>query len=139
MLGFTTREIRAAEDDIIAFSELGLFIDVPTKNYSSGMQARLGFAIAFQVRPDILLIDEVLAVGDQHFQDKCLQRLNEDRRAGRTFLVATHALQFVEEQCDRAALLVDGRIAALGPAKEVVRQYREIGRDGVSLAPHVDA
>ncbi len=123
MFGFTTREIRAAEDDIIAFSELGPFIDVPTKNYSSGMQARLGFAIAFQVRPDIFLIDEVLAVGDQHFQDKCLRRLDEERQAGRTFLVATHTLQFVEERCDRAALLVDGRIAAIGPAKEVVRHY----------------
>jgi ABC-type polysaccharide/polyol phosphate transport system ATPase subunit len=109
---------------------------VPTKNYSSGMQARLGFAIAFQVRPDIFLIDEVLAVGDQRFQEKCLARLDEDRHAGRTFLVATHTLQFVEDRCDRAALLVDGRIAAIGPAKEVVRQYRELGRDGTSLAPH---
>ncbi len=140
MFGFTTREIRAAEEEIIAFSELGPFIDVPTKNYSSGMQARLGFAIAFQVRPDIFLIDEVLAVGDQHFQQKCLRRLDEDRHAGRTFLVATHSLQFVEERCDRAALLVDGRIAALGPAKEVVRQYRDmLGRDGTPLGPHFDA
>jgi ABC-type polysaccharide/polyol phosphate transport system ATPase subunit len=139
MFGFTTREIRAAEDDIVAFSELGPFIDVPTKNYSSGMQARLGFAIAFQVRPDIFLIDEVLAVGDQHFQDKCLQRLDQDRHAGRTFLVATHNLQFVEDRCDRAALLVDGRIAAIGPAKEVVHHYRELGRDGTTLAPHFHA
>ena len=132
LFGFTTREIRAAENDIIAFSELGPFIDVPTKNYSSGMQARLGFAIAFQVRPDIFLIDEVLAVGDQHFQDKCHQRLDEDRHAGRTFLVATHNLQFVEERCDRAVLLVEGRIAAIGPAKEVVRSYEALvmGEEG---------
>ena len=138
MFGFTTREIRAAEDDIIAFSELGPFIDVPTKNYSSGMQARLGFAIAFQVRPDIFLIDEVLAVGDQHFQEKCLQRLDEDRHAGRTFLVATHTLQFVEDRCDRAALLIDGQVAAIGPSKEVVRQYRDLGRAGMPLAPQYD-
>jgi ABC-type polysaccharide/polyol phosphate transport system ATPase subunit len=139
MFGFTTREIRAAEEDIIAFSELERFIDVPTKNYSSGMQARLGFAIAFQVRPEIFLIDEVLSVGDQHFQDKCLRRLDEDRHAGRTFLVVTHSLQFVEDRCDRAALLVDGRITAMGAAKEVVRQYRElIGRERTPVASRVD-
>lgn len=137
LLGFTTREIRTAEEAIIDFSELGPFIDAPTKNYSSGMQARLGFAIAFQVRPDIFLIDEVLTVGDQHFQDKSLRRLDEERHAGRTFLVATHSLQFVEERCDRGALLVDGRIAAIGPAKEVVRHYRELlGRQGTQ--PHYD-
>jgi len=138
--GFTTREIRAAEEDIIAFSELGPFIDVPTKNYSSGMQARLGFAIAFQVRPEIFLIDEVLAVGDAHFQDKCLKRLDADRHAGRTFLVATHGLQFVEERCDRAALLVGGRIVSIGAAKDVVRNYRELlGQARAPLAPYVDA
>ena len=131
MFGFTTKEIRAAEPDIIDFSELGRYIDVPTKNYSSGMQARLGFAIAFQVRPEIFLIDEVLAVGDEHFQQKCMRRLEEDRDSGRTFLVATHSLPFVEERCDRAALLIEGRIVALGSPKEVVRQYREL------LAPEV--
>jgi ABC-type polysaccharide/polyol phosphate transport system ATPase subunit len=129
--GFTTREIRAAEEEIIAFSELDRFIDVPTKNYSAGMQARLGFAIAFQVRPEIFLIDEVLAVGDEHFQAKCLRRIDEDRHAGRTFLVVTHNLTFVEERCDRAALLVEGRVTAIGAAKDVVRQYRELfGREG---------
>ena len=140
MFGFTTREIRAAEEDIIEFSELGRFIDMPTKNYSAGMEARLGFAIAFQVRPEIFLIDEVLSVGDEHFHEKCLRRLDEDRHAGRTFLVATHALQFVEERCDRAALLVQGRIVAVGLPKDVVRQYRElIGRDSRPLAAPVDA
>jgi ABC-type polysaccharide/polyol phosphate transport system ATPase subunit len=129
-LGLTTREIRATEADIIAFSELERFIDVPIKNYSSGMQARLGFAIAFQVRPEIFLIDEVFSVGDQHFQDKCVQRLEESRRAGRTFLVATHSLSFVEERCDRAALLVDGRIAAIGASKEVVGRYQELIAQG---------
>jgi ABC-type polysaccharide/polyol phosphate transport system ATPase subunit len=140
MYGFTTREIRAAEESIIAFSELGSFIDVPTKNYSSGMQARLGFAIAFQVRPEIFLIDEVLAVGDAHFQDKCLKRLDEDRHAGLTLLLATHALQFVEERCDRAALLVGGRIVSIGAAKDVVRDYRDLlGQNRTPLTPYVDA
>ena len=140
MFGFTTREIRAAEEDIIAFSELGHFIDVPTKNYSSGMQARLGFAIAFQVRPEIFLIDEVLSVGDAQFQNKCLRRIDEDRHAGRTFLVVTHNLQFVVDRCDRAALLVDGRVAAIGAAKDVVRDYADlIGRERAPLASRVDA
>jgi ABC-type polysaccharide/polyol phosphate transport system ATPase subunit len=139
MFGFTTREIRAAEKDIVDFSELGGFIDVPTKNYSTGMHARLGFSIAFQVQPDIFLIDEVLSVGDQHFQDKCLQRLEEERRAGRTFLVATHGLSFVEERCDRAALLVGGRIVGLGGGKDVVRQYQElISRAATSTTPGAD-
>jgi ABC-type polysaccharide/polyol phosphate transport system ATPase subunit len=139
MFGFTTREIRVAEPDIIDFSELGRFIDMPTKNYSSGMQARLGFAIAFQVRPEIFLIDEVLAVGDEHFQQKCMRRLEEDRDSGRTFLVATHSLSFVEERCDRAALLMEGRIVALGAPREVVRQYRELlGLETRTLAARLD-
>jgi ABC-2 type transport system ATP-binding protein/lipopolysaccharide transport system ATP-binding protein len=122
--GLSTREIRAAEESIIAFCELERFIDTPIKNYSSGMQARLGFAIAFQVRPEIFLIDEVFSVGDQHFQDKCVQRLEEARRLGRTFIVATHSLEFVEERCDRAALLIEGRIAAIGGVKDVIQEYQ---------------
>jgi ABC-type polysaccharide/polyol phosphate transport system ATPase subunit len=125
LFGLTTRSIRAMERDIVEFSELGSFIDVATKNYSSGMHVRLGFSIAIQMRPEIFLIDEVLAVGDEHFQQKCLRRLEEERRSGRTFLVATHDLQFVEERCHRALLLVHGRVAALGSAKEVVRAYHE--------------
>jgi ABC-2 type transport system ATP-binding protein len=131
-LGLTTREIRAVEAEIIAFSELERFIEVPTKNYSSGMQARLGFAIGLQVRPDIFLIDEVFAVGDQHFQGKCLARLEADRQAGRTFLVATHSLDFVEQRCDRAALLMEGRITAVGDPKDVVRHYLELAAQGLS-------
>jgi homopolymeric O-antigen transport system ATP-binding protein len=126
LFGFTTREIRAVEPAIIEFSELERFIDVPTKNYSAGMQLRLGFSIALEVRPEIFLIDEVLAVGDEHFRHKCLARLAEERRAGRTFLVATHGLDFVEETCDRAVLLVEGRMLAVGVAKEVVQSYRDL-------------
>jgi ABC-2 type transport system ATP-binding protein/lipopolysaccharide transport system ATP-binding protein len=126
LFGFTTREIRAVEGAIIEFSELGQFIDVPTKNYSTGMQLRLGFSIALEVRPDVFLMDEVLAVGDEHFSKKCLWRLGEERHAGRTFLIATHNLQFIEETCDRVALLVEGRVVALGEAKEVVRCYRDL-------------
>jgi homopolymeric O-antigen transport system ATP-binding protein len=129
LFGFTTREIRAIEQDVIDFSELSAFVDIPTKNYSSGMQLRLGFAIAVNVRPEVFLIDESFAVGDEHFQQKCLVRLEEERRSGRTFLIATHDMQFVEERCDRAMLVVHGRLAALGRAKDVVRAYREYLRE----------
>jgi len=137
LFGFTTREIRAVEQDIIDFSELGAFIDVATKNYSSGMQLRLGFSIAVHVRPEIFLIDESFAVGDEHFQQKCLARLEEERRSGRTFLIATHGMQFVEERCDRAMLLVHGHVAALGRAKDVVRAYREYLREQ-DLIPRIE-
>ncbi|MGH9364258.1 MAG: ABC transporter ATP-binding protein [Thermoanaerobaculia bacterium] len=126
LFGFTTREIREIEEVIIDFSELGSFIDVPTKNYSAGMELRLGFSIALEVKPDIFLIDEVFAVGDEYFRQKCLRRLAEERLARRTFLIATHNLEFVEETCDRAALLVRGQMVAVGEAKEVVRRYREL-------------
>ncbi len=126
LFGFTTPEIRAVEGAITEFSELGHFIDVPIKNYSAGMHMRLGFSIAAHLQPDIFLLDEVLAVGDAQFQQKCLQRLDQERLAGRTFVVATHDLDFVEQRCDRAALLVNGRVAALGSAKEVARQYRDL-------------
>jgi ABC-type polysaccharide/polyol phosphate transport system ATPase subunit len=126
LFGFTTPEIRAVEAAIIEFSEIGHFIDVPIKNYSSGMQVRLGFSIAAQLQPDIFLLDEVLGVGDAHFQQKSLRRLEQERLAGRTFVVVTHNLEFVQETCNRAALLVNGRVARVGSAKEVVRHYREM-------------
>ena len=126
LFGFTTREIRALEPAIIEFSELGRFIDEATKTYSSGMQVRLGFAIAAQLSPDIFLMDEVLAVGDEHFQQKCLAHLDRQRQRGCTLLIATHSLTFVEEMFDRAALLFGGGVAAIGPAKEVTARYREI-------------
>ena len=125
LFGLTTKEIRALEASIIEYSELGQFIDVPTKNYSTGMQLRLGFSIALEVRPEIYLMDEGLGVGDEHFKNKCLRRLAELRAAGRTFVVATHNLRFVEEVCDRAALLIGGRMIAMGSPKEVVQCYRD--------------
>jgi homopolymeric O-antigen transport system ATP-binding protein len=132
LFGFTTREIRALESSIIEFAELGQFIDVPVKNYSSGTQVRLGFSIALEVTPDVFLIDEVLAAGDEHFRRKCLRRLNKGRRTGCTYLVASHNLQFIVNRCDRAALIVNGRMAALGPAKEVVQSYEALlmGEEG---------
>jgi lipopolysaccharide transport system ATP-binding protein len=131
LFGLTTPEIRALEGAITEFAELGDFIDAPIKNYSSGMHLRLGFSIAAQLQPDIFLLDEVLSVGDEHFQQKCLRRLEQERLAGRTFVVVTHSLGFVEETCDRAALLMNGRVVALGSAKEVTRRYRDlVAREG---------
>ena len=126
LLGFSTRQIRAVEDDIIDFSELGEFIDAPTKTYSAGMQMRLGFSIAAQLTPDVFLLDEVLAVGDRHFQDKCFAYLARHRAAWRTFLVSTHDLTFVEAICDRAALLLGGRLVAVGSPKDVTKRYHEM-------------
>jgi ABC-type polysaccharide/polyol phosphate transport system ATPase subunit len=126
LYGFTTPEIRQVEAAVIDFSELGHFIDVPIKNYSSGMQMRLGFSIAAQLRPDVFLLDEVLGVGDAHFQQKSLCRLEEERLAGRTFVVVTHDLEFVRQKCNRAALLVNGRVAGVGAAPEIVQRYRDM-------------
>jgi len=126
LLGFSTRQIRAVEDAIIEFSELGEFIDAPTKTYSAGMQMRLGFSIAAQLTPDVFLLDEVLAVGDRHFQDKCFAYLAKHRAAGRTFLVSTHDLTFVETICDRAALLLGGRLVVVGSPKDVTQRYHNM-------------
>jgi ABC-type polysaccharide/polyol phosphate transport system ATPase subunit len=126
LFGMTTKEIRELEEPIVEFSELGQFIDVPTKNYSTGMQARLGFSIALEVKPATFLIDEVFAVGDEHFRNKCLRRMAEERMGGRTLVITTHNLSFVEEMCDRAALLVGGVVTALGAPKDVARQYRDL-------------
>jgi ABC-2 type transport system ATP-binding protein len=136
ILGLSVKELDRRFDDIVGFAGLERFIDTPVKNYSSGMYVRLGFSVAINVDPDVLLVDEVLAVGDEQFQAQCMRRIDEDRHAGRTFLVVTHNLAFVEERCDRAALLVQGRITAISAAKEVVRQYRELyGRETTPHAP----
>jgi ABC-2 type transport system ATP-binding protein len=125
IFGLSTGDIRALEDSIIGFAELEEFIDTPTKNYSAGMQMRLGFAIAAHVEPDVFIVDEVLSVGDARFAQKCLRRLEQARLAGRTFVVATHDLEFVETQCDRAAFLAGGRMIAMGAAADTVKAYRE--------------
>jgi ABC-2 type transport system ATP-binding protein len=114
LLGLSRREVDRVFDDIVAFSELDEFIDNAVKHYSSGMYMRLGFAVAVNVDPDILLVDEVLAVGDEHFQEKCLGKIEQFQSEGRTILFVTHALGLVERICDRAIVLDGGRIAAEG-------------------------
>lgn len=125
ILGLTRQEISAKLDEIIAFSELEKFIDNPVRNYSSGMYVRLGFAVAINVQPDILLIDEILAVGDESFQRKCLDKLFELKEEGKTIIIVSHALDSVRQICDRALWLEDGVLKKDGKAPEVVDAYLE--------------
>jgi len=125
ILGLTRKEIKERLNDIIAFAELGDFIDNPVRNYSSGMYMRLGFAVAVHVEPDILLIDEVLAVGDLAFQEKCLTRIRELQKQGKTIIFVTHTPKQIDELCNLAFWLDHGEIRSSGPAKEVSRSYTE--------------
>ena len=126
MLGLTRRQIRDCEKRIIEFAELDKFIDSPVKQYSSGMYMRLGFAIAVEVDPDILLIDEILAVGDAAFQRKCLDRIKDFQRRGKTILYVSHAMESVKKLCTRAILLHEGTLIANGSPDEVYERYNEI-------------
>ena len=126
MLGMRNSEIRRKLDSIIDFAGVDQYIDVPVKRYSSGMYVRLGFSIAAHLDPDILLLDEVLAVGDFAFQTKCLDRIAELRRAGRTIIFISHDLAAVYRLCDRALLLHHGRVAAEGPPRQVIDQYQQM-------------
>jgi hypothetical protein len=126
MLGMRRSEIRRKLDSIIEFSGVGRYIGVPVKRYSSGMFVRLGFAIAAHLDPDILLLDEVLAVGDAAFQAKCLERIGELRKAGRTIVFISHDLAAVYRLCDRVLLLNRGGIVADGPPRQVIDQYQQL-------------
>ncbi len=134
ILGLSRAEIRRRLDDIIGFAELERFIDVPVKHYSSGMYVRLGFSIAVHTDPEILLVDEVLAVGDQAFQRKCLERIDDLRRQGVTVLFVSHSADAVRALCNRAVWLHEGRVVADDAAEAVVRRYLEHswGRQTVS-------
>ena len=123
MLGLTKREITRRFDEIVEFAELREFIDAPVKTYSSGMYMRLGFAVAIHVDPEVLLIDEVLAVGDQAFTAKCLDKFAEFRRRNKSILLVTHSLDLVEKFCDRALWLDKGKTLAEGEPKRVVASY----------------
>jgi ABC-type polysaccharide/polyol phosphate transport system ATPase subunit len=123
MLGLTRREVERRFDEIVDFAELREFIDAPVKTYSSGMYMRLGFAVAIHVDPDVLLIDEVLAVGDEAFTRKCLDKIAEFHRRGKTILFVTHSLGLVEKMCDDALWLRHGRAADRGDPKRVVDAY----------------
>ena len=123
MLGLSKREVARRFDEIVEFAELEDFIDAPVKTYSSGMYMRLGFAVAIHVDPDVLLVDEVMAVGDEGFTHKCLDKFAEFRRRDRTILLVTHSLGFVERFCDEALWLDGGAVRASGDPKRVVGAY----------------
>jgi ABC-type polysaccharide/polyol phosphate transport system ATPase subunit len=123
MLGLSKREIQRRFDEIVEFAELKDFIDAPVKTYSSGMYMRLGFAVAIHVDPEVLLIDEVLAVGDQAFTVKCIDKFAEFRRRNKSILLVTHSLDLVEKFCDRALWLDKGKTLAEGEPKRVVASY----------------
>lgn len=123
VLGMTKKQIDKKFDDIVKFSELERFIDQKLKNYSSGMQVRLAFSVSIHANRDILLMDEVLAVGDSNFQSKCLEEFNKYRDMGRTVIIVTHDIAVVERYCDRAMLLRNGKIVKIGKADEVTTKY----------------
>jgi len=125
LLGHSSHDLASRMEAIIDFAELGSFIEAPLRTYSSGMVARLGFAVATAWEPEILLVDEVLAVGDEAFRHKCQARMEAFRSRGTTILLVTHDMRAVEALCARAAWLEHGRIASIGPAKSVISDYLE--------------
>jgi ABC-2 type transport system ATP-binding protein len=125
ILGLKRAEVDRVFDDIVAFAELEQFIDTPVKHYSSGMYIRLGFAVAINVDPEILLVDEVLSVGDEAFQRKCIDKVKTFQAEGRTIVVVTHAADMVRQMCDKAAALEHGKLVARGEPNEVIREFRE--------------
>ena len=125
MLGFSQAEMQARIEGIVEFAELSDFIDAPLRTYSSGMMARLGFAVASDVDPGILIIDEVLSVGDEAFQQKCLARMQSFRERGTTVLFVSHALDAVQRLCDRAVWVEHGRIRFSGAVDQTVKAYLE--------------
>jgi lipopolysaccharide transport system ATP-binding protein len=142
VLGMTRAEVRRKFDEIVAFAEIDRFIDTPVKRYSSGMYVRLAFAVAAHLEPEILIVDEVLAVGDVGFQRKCLGKMNAAARSGRTVLFVSHNMGAIAELCSRAILLEQGRIRADGEVQEVLERYSQVVSEHarlVQIAPDPSA
>jgi ABC-type polysaccharide/polyol phosphate transport system ATPase subunit len=124
--GLSRKEIEEIYGAVVEFSELKEFMDTPVKNYSSGMHARLGFALAVNLNPDVLLIDEVLAVGDEAFQKKCTDQMERFRAEGKTIIFVSHSAGAVKDVCDKACVLDHGSMIFLGPADEAIDHYHEV-------------
>ncbi len=137
ILGISSKELTRKFDEIVAFSGIERFIDTPVKNYSSGMYVRLGFSIAINVSPDVLLVDEVLAVGDAEFQMRCADKFAELKSSGCTIVVVSHSMEMVESLCDSAAWLEHGSLKMTGPAGQVIRGYLDhvTQHRGVAVPP----
>jgi lipopolysaccharide transport system ATP-binding protein len=138
ILGMTRAEIRSKFDAIVEFSELADFLDTPVKRYSSGMYARLGFAVAAHVEPDVLVVDEVLSVGDFVFQKKSVEKMRQVMASGTTVVFVSHNLRAVADLCQRGMLLDHGTVSAIGPATEVIKTYMERGTAGAGSDPDKD-
>lgn len=126
IFGLTRKEIESRVDEIIEFSELGSFIDNPVRTYSSGMYMRLAFSVAINVDADILLVDEILAVGDAHFQEKCFKKLDELKNSDKTIVIVSHSLGPVRKLCDRVVWIYEGEVRMDGPIDEVVDEYIKV-------------
>ena len=125
-LGFSVQEMRARFDEIVDFAGVGDFLDAPLRTYSTGMRARLAFAVATAIKPDILLLDEILSVGDSNFQEKCTHRLRGFREGGATVLLVSHNPRTIKSLCDRAVLLHRGQVQNVSSATEILQQYRDL-------------
>ena len=128
IFGLTKKEIDERLEEIIKFSELKNYIDNPIRTYSSGMFMRLAFAVAINVNADILLVDEILSVGDEHFQNKCIQKMLELKNQGKTMVFVTHSMESVKKLCNRAIWLYNGEIEMDGEAEKVIKKYVEVTR-----------
>ena len=126
IFGLTRKEIERRIDDIIEFAELGDFIDSPVRTYSSGMYMRLAFSVAINVDAEVLLIDEILAVGDQHFQDKCFAKLRELKKSDKTIVIVSHALSSIKDLCTRAIWINNGEVKLDGKTKDVIDEYLKV-------------
>jgi len=125
VLGFSKKMVREHFDEIVEFSELEEFIDVPMKNYSTGMVARVGFSVATLVKPDILIVDEILSVGDFRFQEKCEQRITSIMADGTTVIIVSHSIEQIERLCNHVVWLERGRIKNIGTASDICKLYKE--------------
>ncbi len=125
ILGMSRKEVTRKFDDIVSFSGVGHFIDQPVKNYSSGMYVRLGFSVAVAVTPDVLVVDEVLAVGDATFQKRCRTKFKEMKDEGRTVILVSHSMSTVKDMCDEVAWLNQGELKMIGKTNDVVKAYNE--------------
>ena len=137
ILGISDKRSHAVLDEIVAFAELEKFIDTPVKRYSLGMVLRLAFAVAIHSEPDILLIDEAMAVGDQAFQDKCLVRMRQFQNEGASIVLVSHQLDLVRDYSDRTLLIESGQLVTAGPPAEVIERYLEAGPPPAPPAPRL--